>query len=326
MATIEEVAALAGVSIATVSRVMNNSYVVSQEKRDKVLEVAKSLNYQTSRSLTRQAANRTILIAGSVFIYDIVAGIQHMAREHGFEVFFNFANSPENTLGSIGLVSRGMVDGMVLLNHLDRANELPELSRQIPIVHCGGIRHYPDSRIVAIDNRKAAQEATTYLFSIGRKRIGLVLPDHGEYTPDYIRDREIGYRMALESCGLMFDPSLIYRCDLSPEGFDEIIKRMKAQALCLDAIFCANDQLAVGMISSLSEVGLSVPGNVAVIGFDNDDISELCRPTLTTISQPRYEIGCECVRQLLTMINEDTLIGRQVFLAHELIIRGSANG
>ena len=190
MATIEEVATSAGVSIATVSRVMNNSYVVSREKREKVLEAARALNYQTSRSQLRQAASRTILVVGSVFVFDIVAGIKHMASEHGFDVLFYFANRPECTLGSIGLISRAQADGLILLNYLDRAQELSELLKVLPIVHCGDIRHYPDARIVSVDNRRATMDAMRHIFQVGRRRIGLLLPDQGEYVPDYISDRK----------------------------------------------------------------------------------------------------------------------------------------
>lgn len=246
MATIDDVAARAGVSIATVSRVMNNSYIVSQAKRDRVLEAARALNYQTSRGQARKTANRTILIVGSAFIFNVISGIQFQASEEGCEVLFSFSNRPDSTLGSIGLINRGQADGIILLNYLDHADELPALSRKIPIVHCGGMRHYPDSRIVAIDNKQAAYEAVMHLAGAGRRRIALLLPEISADIPDYILAREAGYKAALAECGLDFDPELIYQSDLSPDSLNEMVGHMLSLADRPDGLFCVTDQLGVG--------------------------------------------------------------------------------
>ncbi|MGI6326394.1 MAG: LacI family DNA-binding transcriptional regulator [Saccharofermentanales bacterium] len=326
MATIDDVAARAGVSIATVSRVMNNSYVVSQVKRDRVLEAARALNYQISRGQARKAANRTILIVGSAFIFNVIAGIQFQASEENCEVLFSFANRPDGTLDSIGLINRGQVDGIILLNYLDHANELPALSRKFPIVHCGGTRRYPDSRIIAINNKQAAYEAVMHLAGIGRRRIALLLPEVSADIPDYILAREAGYKAALAENGLDFDPELIYQSDLSPDSLNEMVEHILTLADRPDGLFCVTDQLGVGALGALQAAGISIPGEMALVGFDNDEISELCRPGLTTIAQPWHEIGGECVRQLVSMMQEDSFVGRQIFLAHELIVRGSTVG
>ena len=107
MATIEEVAALAGVSIATVSRVMNNSYIVSQDKREKVLAAASSLHYQTNRSPARQSESRIIMVAGSAFIYGVISGIKDKAREYGYDVAFHYATNAKDKLSNASLLTHG---------------------------------------------------------------------------------------------------------------------------------------------------------------------------------------------------------------------------
>jgi len=324
MATIEDVAALAGVSIATVSRVMNNSYIVSQEKREKVLAAAATLNYQTNRNPVHQTENKLIMVAGSTFIYDVFSGIQDKAREYGYDVIFQYMNSRVNRIQSTSLFIRGMLDGIILLNYRDDDHELSDLASALPIVQCGGSLPFPGGITVSINNEQAARDAVAYLHSLGRRRIALALPEYADFKPLYMTEREKGYRLALHECGLPFDERLIFHSDLSGESLAENITSLLALNNQPDALFCVNDSLAAGFQSGLISRGIAVPRDIAIVGFDNDDITELQQPPLTSINQPRYEIGCECVRMLMAQMREDCIIGRHVQLAHNLIIRESS--
>ena len=323
MATIEDVAALAGVSIATVSRVMNNSYIVSQDKREKVLAAAASLNYQTNRNPIRQTENRLIMIVGSAFIYDVVAGIQDKARENGYDVVFYYAANPSNQLLTSGLLSRGQADGIILLNYQTDEQELSDLMKQYPVVQCGGSLSFTGGITVSINNERAARDVVTHLAGTGRRRIALVKPEFAAFKPYYMSEREKGYRLALLELGLGIDDGLIFECDLSPESIEENVQRMLSMEMKPDALFCLNDSLGASFMAALRDRGIDVPDGIAVAGFDNDDLTEWQRPPLTSINQPRYEIGCECVRLLISQIKDDSVVGRHVLLTHNLVVRGS---
>lgn len=324
MATIEDVAALAGVSIATVSRVMNNSYIVSQEKRERVLAAATELHYQTNRSPARQSESQLILIAGSAFIFDLIAGIQDKARENGYDVLFHYATTSKDKLLNSNILARGQIDGIILINYQSDEQELADLQKQIPIVQCGGSLNFVGGITVSINNERAVCDVVRHLADTGRRRIALVKPEFAEFKPHYMTEREKGYRQAMFELGLGYDPELIFNCDLSPESTEENVQRMLSMANRPDALVCLNDSLGASFLIALRNQAIDVPGEIAVTGFDNDDMTEWLRPQLTSINQPRYEIGCECIRLLMSQMKEDNIIGRHVHLSHNLVIRDSS--
>jgi LacI family repressor for deo operon, udp, cdd, tsx, nupC, and nupG len=326
MATIEDVAAMAGVSIATVSRVMNNSYIVSQEKREKVLSAAKTLNYQANKGPARHAESKVILIAGSEFVYDIITGMQDKARDNGFEIVFCYCSNQLTTLKTSSLLNRGLIDGIVLLNYFGRDDEINELMRQYPIVQCGDSQTYPNGFTVSINNEQAACDVVNHLVGLGRRRIAFARPKITDCPPNYLIEREKGYRLALSEHGIPFDPALLFQSDMSPDNIVDMSMQILALADRPDAVFSVSDTLAAGCLITLRNAGINVPKSIAIAGFDNFEISELCKPVLTTINQPLYEIGCECIRLLLSLIKEENSIGRHVMLDHELVVRASTIG
>jgi LacI family transcriptional regulator, repressor for deo operon, udp, cdd, tsx, nupC, and nupG len=325
MATIEDVAALAGVSIATVSRVMNNSYIVSQDKREKVLAAAVTLHYQTSRSPARQSESQLILVAGSAFIYDVISGIQDKARENGYDVAFHYATNGKDKLSNTSLLTHGQIDGIILINYQSDEQELVDLLKQIPIVQCGGSFIFAGGITVSINNERAVCDIVRHLANAGRRRIALIMPEFADFKPYYMIEREKGYRLALQELRLGYDPDLIFSCDLSPESTEENIQRMLRMAERPDALICLNDSLGASFLIALRDHAVDVPGEIAVTGFDNDDLTEWLRPQMTSINQPRYEIGCECVRLLMAQMKDDNIIGRHVHLSHNLVIRDSSS-
>ncbi len=325
MATIEDVAAKAGVSIATVSRVMNNSYMVSSEKREKVLAAAKALNYRTSRSAARQAENHVIMVAGPVFIGGIYEGIQDKAAAYDYDVVFSYTGSEQGQLKSNSLIRQGLVDGLILINYVFAEGELEELSSLFPVVQCGGILDTPDSFTVSINNERAANDVVNHLIGLGYSRIALVMPGLSDLIPAFTSEREIGYRSALLEHNLVFDPELVFNTDIDPESFDQTVQSMIGMDNPPDAIFCVFDTLAAGIMLAMQDANVKIPEEIAIAGFDNDEISEMMRPPLTTISQPRNEIGVECVRLLMSLLKEGPSSGRHILMAHRLMVRESTS-
>lgn len=328
MATIDDVAAMAGVSVATVSRVMNNSYVVSEDKRSRVLQAAQALNYQPSTYSrnAKKAEAKTILVICSVVIYEVVAGIQAMAKNLGYDVLIHYNATRNADLDSIKVLNNKMVDGVVLLNVLMDDEDLDELNKRYPVVQCGEYVNIANAFQVSTDNERGAYELVCHLISLGHRRIAFIAPDIYHGLPHFVHVREKGYRLALEEHGISFDPSLVIKADFSMESGYEAGRQILAMETRPDAVFCATDQIAVGCIHTFRDNGLKIPGDIAVAGFDNDEIAEICTPSLTTVAQPYYEIGCETVRLLTAMINEEMSVGRHIMIDYQLKIRESTVG
>jgi len=323
LATIEDVASRAGVSIATVSRVMNNSYIVSEEKREKVLAAARELQYLPSRNGPKRTENKIILVAGTSFIDDILAGMQDKAKECGYDIVFSYCVSRFADFQDMTMLNNGLADGLILLNMLTGEKELHAIGERFPTVLCGEFLDFPHSFSVSINEQKAAYEMVGHLLASGRRRIGLVLPNLGGVTHHFIREREKGYRLALAEAGIPYDPTLCLSGEFTMESGLEAGKNFLAMRPRPDAVFCATDSLAAGVMSAFQTAGLSIPADMAVAGFDNMEIAMVCHPPLTTVAQPFYEIGSESVRLLMTLIREDISVGRHVMIDHQIAVRGS---
>jgi LacI family transcriptional regulator, repressor for deo operon, udp, cdd, tsx, nupC, and nupG len=325
MSTIEEVAALANVSIATVSRVLNNNYMVSQGKKDRVLEAVKTLNYQPNafgRNLRRSETMMVLVVCSSV-INDAMTGIQDVAKELGYDVILSYADNKRNGTNSIKFLENGLVDGVIFLNMHFKDEELINISKQYPVVQCGEYVDIPDSFLVSTNDEKAAYQMTSHLIQLGKKRIGFIAYEGFGTTLHFSREREKGYKLALADNGITYDPELRMIGDNSYESGIEAAKQFLSMKDRPDAVFCTQDNMAVGCINTFKDAGVSVPEDIAVSGFDNVEIAEICIPPLTTISQSFYEIGRETMRLLVCLIKGKITIGRQVFINHQMIIRGS---
>lgn len=326
MATIEDVATLAGVSIATVSRVVNNSYIVSQEKRERVMAAVKSLGYQPNRSASKKNENKIIMLAGSTFIDDTLAGMKDKAKEYGYDIIFSYFCNSISELLDMNMVKSGLVDGVILMNMIADNEEISALSAQMPVVQCGEYQNAPHTFSVSINEAKAAGEVVSHLISLGRKRVALIVP-HILGKPQYfIQERELGYRLALAEHNIDYHENLKVVTNYSTEGGIEAARKILTMKPLPDAIFCANDTIAIGCISTLRDAGIKIPDQIAVAGFDNMDAAEFSSPPLTTIAQPFYEIGSESVRLLMTLMKENISVGRHVMIDHQLELRASTIG
>jgi len=327
MSTIQDVAKAAGVSVATVSRVINNSKSVSDETRELVLETIKKLNYQPNllgRNL-RRAETRLILILlpsiSNPFYSKLVKGAEDVAHKNGYNVMLcNTDSDIKRERVYLEHLKNRLADGLIFMSPEIDKDELTNISKKYPVVQCSEYKEGADVPRISIDNMAAAYKAVKHLIGIGHRRIGMISV-RNEYVST--KQRELGYRKALEDSGIDFDSTLI---KYGSYGFRSGLRAAK-QMLSMEnrptAIFAISDSMAIGAIRAAKESGLKVPADLAVVGFDDISFASMCEPPLTTISQPKYDLGCAAMEMLLAQIQGKPFETKEVVLEHELIIRQS---
>lgn len=331
MVGIEEIAKKAGVSRSTVSRVINNEPNVSERTRQRVLEVVSSHNYVPNRAARKLAGGRTSVI-GLV----IPIGVSRLFVEPFFPILVQsvtdhcnrlnhsvmlWLGEPERERRSISqILSNDLLDGVVVSSLEERDPIVAALHQsQIPFVLIG---RYPDSlpvSFVDIDNEECTRRAVNYLLQTGRKRIATITGVAGTLVS---RARLQAYVDTLTSAGLQVDENLIAEGGFVEEGGYTAMRRIAAHRP--DAVFAANDAMAVGAIRCLSELGLRVPEDVAVVGFDDAPFAASYKPALTTIAQPIGELGRRAVDMLMQLIENPDAKPIMEVLPSELVIRESA--
>ena len=327
MPTMKDVAELAGVSVATVSRVLNAPETVQKETRQKVYDTVSSLGYelnQLGRSLRRQSSGLVTVMLSTVandYYAKVVKGIEEEGRGKGYNVML-CAMQDEYAVETvyINLLKSRLVDGVIFLNTTLPAEEFALLGRQFAIVQCGEYLEGTGVPIVTIDHRAAACAAVLHL---GRKRHRIALISAGNSAIS-TRLRREGYLQALEALGIPFQPAYVIEGNYGYGSGYAAAERLLALPEPPDAIFAISDRMAVGAIKCLTEKGLKVPEDVAVVGFDNTMITRVYNPTVTTVSQSQKRMG-----QKAMQILADRLAGKfapeKVTVPHEIIVRASTN-
>jgi LacI family repressor for deo operon, udp, cdd, tsx, nupC, and nupG len=327
MSNIQDVARLAGVSVATVSRVLNNSPSVTGKTRENVLEAIRRLSYQPNllaRNLRRTETKMVLVLLPSIsnpFYSRLVKGIEDVAHKNGYNIMLcNTDSDISRERVYLDLLKRRLSDGVIFMAPELSSEELSEIGRDFPVVQCCEYKEGAAVSHITIDNRDAAEKAVRHLIGLGHKRIGMITCGQGFVST---RHREEGYRDALANAGLDFDPELV---KIGDYGFNSGL-RAASQLISLKdrptAIFSISDVMAVGAMRAIKNKGLRVPGDIAIVGFDNISISYMCDPLLTTISQPKYDLGCTAMEQLLKQIRGEMKNPREITLEYELVIRES---
>ncbi len=330
MVSIKDVAKLAGVSIATVSRTINNKDRVNEETRERVRRAIETTGFSPNTLAQNFRRGRTNFIMvvlpsiGDPFFAGVVKGIQSIAQQKGYNVLFSETTMNSDEFTSM-LASR-QADGMILLATVPPAG-LEILSRErhrvLPIVvACEAIqpemRHFPS---VHIDNVAAAKEATRFLISHGHERIAFI---SGTNTSLLTKDREAGYRAAMKSAKLPVQDGWVLEGKLTIEGAIKATRSLLHHATRPTAILCANDDMAIGALHEIRSAGLSVPEDISVIGFDDIRYSQVVHPPLTTVRQPAEEIGEKAMYRISHAIEQGVaLTSEPELVPHELVIRRS---
>lgn len=327
--SISAVAKHAGVSVATVSRVLNEQSGVRAPTREKVLASVAALGYRMNhlaRSL-RTAESRMLLTmvpdVGNPFYAQIVRGIDTVAREHGYFVLLCDTGADEGRERSyFDLLRMHRADGAICLDPDTVQHALSHESIDLPWVACCEFDPGVAVPYVGIDNHRAASDAVAHLLARGHRRIGLINSDK-RYL--YARQRQQGYLDALAGAGIARDAGLMRTVQgVDYEAGSAAALELMAQPDAPTAIFAVSDTLAIGVMSALRQLGKRVPEDVAVCGFDDIAVAAQIAPGLTTIAQPMRELGETAARLLLARLADPQAQVPGVVLPHQLVLRGSA--
>lgn len=327
--TIYDVAREAGVSMATVSRVLNGTAVVKEETKAKVIAAIEKLNYRPNAVARGLASKRTKSIGvilpdvSDLFHAEILRGIEDIATMYQYHIILTNSDARESReIDLIGTMWEKQVDGLIFISE----RITPEIVRtfeqaQLPVVLCA--TEDPEGRIpsVTIDNRSAAVDATAYFLNRGLRKIAFL---GGPTTHPVTALRQSGYEKALTDAGLAVDPVLILHAeDLHYQAGNKEANAFLAAGHSVEAVVAASDELAVGFLNALRDRGGNVPESAMLLSFDNTRLSQMVRPELTTIAQPTYDLGAVSMRLLTKLLNDEAIHEYTVLLPHSIIERTS---
>lgn len=326
--TIREVAQFASVSPTTVSHVINNTRFVSPELRLRVDQAMQELGYQPNalaRSLRRGQTHTLGLIlpdSSNPFFAEIGHSIEASAFEVGYNMILcNTEGDLERERIYVELLSTKQVDGVIFVASGDQT-DMPRvlLHGKIPLVAID--RELPDLEVdtVMADNRAGGYLATRHLIEHGHRRIGCI-SGPSNLTPS--AERVTGYREALTGADLPVDESLILRGDFHPCSGQQAMEAFLRLPEPPSAVFACNDLMAIGAVHAATTAGLRVPGDLAIVGFDDIELASYTAPPLTTIAQPKKEMGQAAVQLLLDRIENRTIPARSRSFETNLVTRES---
>jgi LacI family repressor for deo operon, udp, cdd, tsx, nupC, and nupG len=326
VANIQDVAKKAGVSVATVSRVLNNPIAVTQKTRLKVEQTIKELNYEPSilgRNL-RNSESRLLLVLlpniSNPFYTEVINGIEESALEHGYHILLCDTNwSTERRSIYFNFLKNRLADGIISMDPTVSIKDLGELALKYPVVQCNQRSNDPNIPYVTINNELAAYHAVKHLIKLGHQRIALI---NSTEKLIYARERRNGYERAMKEFNLSINNQFIYTAiDLGFEGGQQAMRKLLSLERIPSAVFAVSDTLAIGALKEINLNGLKVPQDISLIGFDKIAFSNMTFPTLTTVAQPMYQIGFTAASMLINIIHGK--IVESMVLDHELVIRES---
>jgi LacI family transcriptional regulator len=327
--TMADVAREAGVSSMTVSRVINNKGEVCPVTRQRVQEIIERLGYRPSgiaRGLATQRTGTLGLVVPDVanpFFSDVARGVEHVAYAEGYNTFLcNTEEDPHRELAVLKSLEEKRVDGLVLCSSRLDDGELRAVVARHPTVVLVNRRLEGDRvRSVLVDDETGGRLATQHLLQAGHRAVGFLA---GPTVSHSGRQRAEGYRAALAAAGLPYNPAWVRHCSPVVEGGQEAARELLTAHSELTALVCYNDLVAVGALQACADLGRQVPGDVAVVGYDDIPLSALVTPPLTTCRVPRYELGVQAVRLLLDQIDGCPDECDEIVLRPELTVRASA--
>lgn len=324
--TIREVAAAAGVSHQTVSRVINRSERVDPETRTRVEAAIQSLGYRPNAIARYMAQGHTqtlACIAPNLSDYTFAAIIEAAeaeARRQGYFLFSASAATESAFSDLLGLlVDSRLAEGLLVINpYADGRHAL--LPRQVPSVFVGARPRQESVDSVSLDDEAAARLAAEHLLQAGHRRIAMVT---GPGSEDCVQDRCAGFSAALQSAGVLIPEVWVLPGDWSATAGYEALMRLHQSGRLPSAVFAQNDRIAIGVIRAARDLGLSVPGDLSVVGVDDMPLASYFDPPLTTVRQDMGAIGREAVGLLLHSLAEPGAPRRHLRLPAELVVRRS---
>lgn len=333
--TIYDLARKLDLSIATVSRALKDDPVVSKKTKKRIADLAHELGYRSNHFARNLRTQRTMTIGviipriNSYFMSAVIAGMENVANHEGYNLIISQSSeSAEKERANATTLFNNRVDGLlvslaydtVALTHFE-----PFFKKSIPLIFFDRVAEHKDCTCILIDNHKAAYDATTHLIGLGRRRIvHITAPSkRNVYT-----DRLKGYKEALADNRIAYRENYVIAGNLSQEAGAEAAAVIRGMSPLPDAVFAANDNCAVGCMVAIRQMGIQIPQDIAFVGFNNDPVSTVVEPNLTTINYPGYEMGQLASRSLIDHLNGTSNIHstNTILLRSELIVRESSAG
>ena len=328
--SIKDIAQAAGVSHSTVSRALKGTGRMAPATRERIRRIAQELGYTPSlvaRSLVTQRTHTLGLVVTTIadpFHTEVVRGVEERAREAGYSLLLAMSNEdPQQEMQAVRSFQERRVDGVIVAASRVGARYgglLCELG--VPIVLINNHVEGANIHSVAHDDYNGARQVMAHLLALGYRRIAYLGNAHGGNAQ---ARRQGGWRDALLEAGLPAPRTL---CAEGPDGRVEsgqiALERLLTQAARWpEAIFCYNDMMAIGVMHALKARGLRIPDDIALVGFDDIDLARYLDPALTTLAQPRYEMGRQAVEVLLALLDGSTKPRRRITLQGHLVVRAS---
>ncbi|GMA64477.1 LacI family transcriptional regulator [Alicyclobacillus fastidiosus] len=333
MTTIYDVAKRAGVSVATVSKVLNGYPDVSQKTREKVQRITDELGYHAN-AVARSLVTRRSMTIGVFFqdhdnqgfrhpfLHDVIASFKDVVGEAGYDLLFLSEHRTDSSSRSFEARAKQRdVDGLFLLG-VPRTNPgLAALSRsQIPTVSVVLDLFGPKASYLCSDNVGGAREAVEYLVANGHRKIAFIGDRFGT-KPGH--DRMLGYQQALQANALQYRSEWVLEGDFSEASGARAMKRLLKCSELPTAVFCASDMMAIGGMDALSDTGLQVARDISIVGFDDIDLAHYVKPGLTTIRQNTDKMGQRAATELLELMNMANKPPSVITVETSLVIRGT---
>ncbi|AEV28758.1 transcriptional regulator [Sphaerochaeta pleomorpha str. Grapes] len=322
--TYSKIAELSGISMATISRVMNNSTNVKEETRRTVMDAMRQLGYDTTDLEAIAAKSNDLLIFNipsldNPFYSLIIKGAKASAERNGYNMLINEDPIDDRSIDTfIALLKKTNAAGILSTNCISKQN-LMKLDAILPIVQCCECDPSLDIPFVTIDDVSAARNAVEYILSLGRRRIAFI---NGPLQYKYARDRLKGYLEALEDAHIERDPDIIIQLqeinyDMAVSAVFQLLNSEKRP----DAFFASSDVYAAAAIKATKRTALKVPRDIAIVGFDNIELSSMCSPSITTVNQPKFQLGLLSCEMLIKRICKEQIPIRSMYMDTELIVR-----
>lgn len=330
--TIYDIAEALSLSPATISRGLKDHPAIRKDTRKRIMDKAREMGYQHNSFASNLRRNRTNTIGvivprlNSYFMSTVIAGMEKVANAAGYNLIISQSmESVQKEISNVNTLFNSRVDGLLVslaydtedISHFDMV-----LDKNIPLIFFDRVFEHPQCTSVVIDNYKAAYEVTQHLIAQGSKRIVHISANQKRNV--YI-DRLKGYRHALADANIPYDDNLVFYNNLSDQAGIEVSQAILAMDEKPDGIFSANDACAVSCIRQLKMAGVKVPQDIAVVGFNNDPLSKVIEPNLTSVNYPGQEMGEIAASTLIRRLDQrEGVTLNTIVLRHDLVVRESS--
>ena len=327
--TIKDVAKQAGVSISTVSRVINDSKPVTDEVKQKVLDVIKETGYipnPLARSLVTKKSQLIGVIVPEVsdsFVNEILNGIEEVAKMYDYEILLaNTYSDKAQELKCINLLRAKQVEGIVMISWKVEEEHINYIQNcGIPASYISKTARDYDIHTVSVNNTEATYDMTKYLIEKGHKDIAFIMTSQDDTVLEM--ERLSGYEKALKEKNIKINKDLIKYGETTYEAGYSSMKELLDEGKVPHAAFVTGDEAAIGAINAICDAGYRVPEDISVAGFNDVKIAKIYRPKLTTVHQPLYDMGAVAIRMVIKMINNEPLEDKKIELPYRIVERES---